>query len=403
MNYFLFALRNLKRKGIRSWLTLLGICIGIMAVVSLISLGNGLNAAVMSQFGISSTEVISVQAGGLNYGPPGSGVVNPLTDDDVRAINGLTSVDYAFGENIATGKLEYNNILVVGSAFSVDEEYYKKYYEISDVETEYGRLLKSGDSGKIVLGANFYEGKTNGFERTIVPGKKVLINNKNFEVVGVMKKTGSFIYDWAVFMPDTDLRKISSQGDAVDVITVKVKNKDLMERAKNDIEKLLRERRSVKIGSEDFSVSTPESSLEQVNQILGAIQIFVIIIASISIIIGVVGIVNTMMTSVLERRKEIGIMKSVGAKNSQIFSQFFIESGFLGFIGGGIGVLLGVAIGYIGTISLNSFLGSDTQPQISFSLIFFSLFGSFLIGALAGIFPAMKAAKENPVRALTNQ
>ncbi|MCK9568168.1 ABC transporter permease [Candidatus Pacearchaeota archaeon] len=402
MNYFLFALRNLKRKGIRSWLTLLGICIGIMAVVSLISLGNGLNAAVMSQFGVSSTEVITVQAGGLNYGSSGSDVVNPLTENDVRAINGLTSVDYAFGENTATGKLEYNNILVVGSVSSVDVEYYKEYYEISEFEAEYGRLLKEGDSGKIVLGASFYDGKTNGFERTIVPGKKVLINNRTFEVVGILKKTGSFISDGIVFMSDADLESISNQGDVVDTITVKVKNKDLMDKAKSDIEKLLRERRDVEVGSEDFSVSTPESSLEQINQILGAIQAFVIIIASISIVIGVVGIVNTMFTSVLERRKEIGIMKSVGAKNSQIFAQFFIESGFLGFIGGGIGVLLGVALGYIGTILLNSFLGSDTQPQISFSLIFFSLFGSFLIGSLAGVFPAMKAAKQNPVQALSN-
>jgi len=402
MNYFLFALRNLKRKGIRSWLTLLGICIGIMAVVSLISLGNGLNAAVMSQFGVSSTEVITVTASGGNLGAPGTDVVTPLTEDDVRAIDGLTSIDYAFGENTATGKLEYNNLLVIGSAYSVDAEYYKEYYEISEVEAEYGRLLKSGDSGKIVLGANFHDGKSNGFGREIVPGKKVLINNENFEVIGVLKKTGSFIYDGAVFMSDADLESISNQGDDVDTIMVKVKNKDLMDRAKSDIEKLLRERRDVEVGSEDFSVSTPESSLEQINQILGAIQAFVIIIASISIVIGVVGIVNTMFTSVLERRKEIGIMKSVGAKNSQIFAQFFIESGFLGFIGGGIGVLLGVALGYIGTILLNSFLGSDTQPQISFSLIFFSLFGSFLIGSLAGVFPAMKAARQNPVQALSN-
>jgi putative ABC transport system permease protein len=109
-----------------------------------------------------------------------------------------------------------------------------------------------------------------------------------------------------------------------------------------------------------------------------------------------------MTTSVLERRREIGIMKSVGARNSQIFSQFFIESGFLGFIGGGIGVLFGVLLGYVGTITINNFIGAETQPEISFSLIFFSLFGSFLIGALAGIFPAMKAAKQNPVRALNS-
>lgn len=402
MNYFLFALRNLKRKGVRSWLTLLGICIGIAAVVSLISLGAGLQEAVLSQFGVSSTEIITVQASGGFMGPPGSEVVTPLTLDDVRAINRLGSVDFAYRENILTGKMEYNNILGIGYASTIPVDYIKEYYEINEVKIEYGRLLKKSDSRKILLGFNFYDGKTNGFERTITPGKQVLINNEIFNVVGILEKTGSFLYDSAVFMIESDMEKISDKGDDADIITVKIKDKDLMNRTKTDIEKLLRKTRDVSVGNEDFSVSTPESSLQQVNQVLGAIQVFVIIIASISIFIGAVGIVNTMTTSVLERRKEIGIMKSVGAKNSQIFSQFFIESGFLGFIGGGIGVILGITIGYIGTASINNFIGSDTQPMINFSLIFFSLFGSFLIGALAGIFPAMKAAKQNPVQALSN-
>lgn len=402
MNYFLFALRNLKRKGIRSWLTLLGICIGIAAVVSLISLGSGLQEAVLSQFGVGSTEVITVQASGGFMGPPGSEVVNPLTTDDVNAINGISSVDFAYRENILTGQMEYNDILGIGYATTIPLDYIKEYYEINEVKIEYGRLLKKGDSRKILLGFNFYNGKTNGFERTILPGKQVLINNEIFNVIGILEKTGSFIYDSAVFMLESDMDSISDKGDNADIITVKVKNKDLMNRTKNDIEKLLRKRRDVKVGGEDFSVSTPESSLDQVNQILGAIQVFVLIIASISIVIGAVGIVNTMTTSVLERKKEIGIMKSVGARNSQIFSQFFIESGFLGFIGGGIGVLLGISLGYIGTGMINNFIGSDTLPIINFSLIFFSLFGSFLIGALAGIFPAMKAAKQNPVQALNS-
>jgi putative ABC transport system permease protein len=402
MNYFLFALRNLKRKGIRSWLTLLGICIGIAAVVSLISLGSGLQMAVMSQFGVANTEVIIVQASGGYTGPPGSEVVNPLTKDDVRAIQGLSTVDYAYAENILTGKMEYNKILSVGYASSIPNEYDKEYYEINEFKTEYGRLLKSGDSGKVLLGINFYDGEDNGFGRNIIPGKKILLNDREFTVSGILKKTGSFLLDYGVFVYESDMIILSGNDDEADLITVKVKNKDLMNRTKSDIEKLLRQRRDVDVGGEDFSVSTPESSLNQVNSILGAIQSFIIIIASISIVIGAVGIVNTMATSVLERRKEIGIMKSVGAKNSQIFSQFFIESGFLGFIGGGIGVLFGVGLGYIGTGALNSFIGSDTQPRISFSLIFFSLFGSFLIGALAGIFPAMKAAKQNPVQALSS-
>ena len=129
-------------------------------------------------------------------------------------------------------------------------------------------------------------------------------------------------------------------------------------------------------------------------------QIFIVIIASISILVGALGIVNTMTTSVLERKKEIGIMKSVGATNGQIFLQFFIESGLLGLVGGLVGVILGSIIGFVGTKGINNFIGAELSPEINILLIFSSLVGSFMIGAIAGIVPAMKAAKENPVEAL---
>ncbi len=401
MNYFVFAFRNLKKKGIRSWLTLLGIFIGVLAVVSLITLGSALKVAVVSQFGAGSTEVITVQAGGLSYGPPGSAVVNPLTVDDAEAISKLGTVDFAIGRNIETGKLEYNNVLGIGSAYSIPEGYEKEVFEVfDDIEAQYGRLLENGDYRKVVLGNNFYNGDSNGFGKDIIPGKNVLINDIEFEVVGVIKKQGSFIYDWTVFMYDDELKDLMGYGDVVDLISVKVKNKDLIDKTKEDIEKLMRQRHNVDIGEEDFDVSTPESTLESVNSVLGAIQAFIIIIASISIIVGAIGIVNTMSTSVLERKKEIGIMKAIGSRNSQIFLQFFVESGFLGLIGGAIGAVFGIGIGYVGTFAINSWLGTDISPSIDLVLIFFTLLGSFLIGAIAGIIPAMHAAKQNPVEAL---
>jgi len=400
MNYFLFAFRNLKRKGIRSYLTLLGICIGIMAVVSLITLGNGLKMAVTSQFGIDSTELISVQASGGGFGPPGEDVILPLTKQDALAIEKISSVEYAIPRNIRSISIEYNDKLIFTFVASIPEEYDKELYEIIDVEVNQGRLLKDGESKKIFLGTNFEDETKNGFDKPLIAGKKVLINGKEFEVVGILKKKGSFMFDNVVFMYDDDLNDLLGYGDNVDLIAVKVKNKDLIDRAKEDIEKLLRNRRNVKIGEENFQVTTPESMLKTVNNVLGGIQIFIIIIASISIFIGVIGIVNTMTISVLERKKEIGIMKAIGAKNYHIFMQFFIESGFLGLVGGGIGVLLGVGIGYVGVSGINNWIGATIKPSIDFMLILFSLLGSFLIGALAGIFPAMKAAKQHPVDAL---
>ncbi|MBL7058872.1 ABC transporter permease [Candidatus Pacearchaeota archaeon] len=401
MDYFVFSVRNLKRKGIRSWLTLLGILIGIAAVVSLITVGSGLKVAVNSQFGASSTEVITIQAGGTSFGPPGSGTVIPLTKQDAIAIEQLSSVELAIPRNIEVGKMEYNNIVQFGYAGSVVDGREKEIYElVGNIEAEYGRLLESGDFGKVMLGYSFYEGEKNGYEKDILPGKKVLIKDKSFEVVGIVKKQGSFILDSIVWIQDSDLENLIGYGDNVSLIVVKAKNKDSIDRAKEDIEKLLRNRRDVKIGEENFEVSTPEATLESVNSVLNGIQIFIIIIASISIFIGIIGIVNTMTTSVLERKKEIGIMKAIGAKNSQIFMQFFVESGMLGLIGGAIGIILGLLLGYVGIGAINSFLGSETQPQINFILILFSLIGSFLIGSIAGIFPAMQAAKQNPVEAL---
>jgi len=400
-DYFELAFGNLKHRGIRSWLTLLGIFIGVMAVVSLISLGNGLQLAVAAQFGVSNTEVITVQAGGLSSaGPPGTGVTNKLTRDDADDIERLSSVENAIPRIMASGKMEYNDVVAFGMAMSIpDGEERKLGYEIMDIEAEAGRMLKDGDTNKVVLGYNFFKDGAI-FGKEIVPGKTVLIQDERFEVAGIIKKKGSFIFDNIVLMNDNDIVDLFGYGDDVDLIAVRVKNKDVMERAKEDIEKLMRRRRDVDVGKEDFEVSTPDALLDSVNSVLGGVQAFIIIIASISILVGAVGIVNTMTTSVLERRKEIGIMKAIGARNSQIFLQFLIESGLLGFVGGLVGVLAGLGIAYAAISGINGFLGSEIGMELDYVLIVGALVGSFVIGALAGIVPALNASNQNPVDAL---
>ncbi|MBT3643121.1 ABC transporter permease [archaeon] len=400
-DYFDLAFGNLKHRGVRSWLTLLGIFIGIAAVVSLISLGSGLKLAVNSQFGVSTTEVITVQAGGVTaFGPPGSGAANPLDVDDMEAIEKLASVERVLRRNIPSGSLEFNDHLIFGLMMNIPDGEDRKFaYETLDVEAEFGRLLKDGDVNKVVLGSNFLEDKV-GLEKKVKVGDKILLQEKTFEVVGITKKKGSFIFDNIVHVNEKPLEDLMGYGDDVDVIVVQVKNKDLMEKTKADIEKVLRKTRDVKLGEEDFEVSTPEAALETVNGIISGVQAFIVIIASLSILVGALGIVNTMTASVLERKKEIGIMKAIGARNSDVFMQFFIESGLLGLVGGIIGVVVGTLVGFLGTQGINSFIGSETIPEISLWLIFGSLVGSFVIGAVSGIVPAMNAAKENPVEAL---
>lgn len=398
---FTLAFKNLKHRGVRSWLTLLGIFIGITAVVSLISLGNGLQIAVGSQFGISQTETITVQATGFSGGgPPGSGVITPLTVKDLDAIRKLSSVKLAIRRNIVSGKAEFNDIVVFGMATNVPSGEGRDYfYEQLSAEAEVGRLLKDDDRKKVFLGYNFYVDNV-GFEKEVIPGKKILINDEEFKVVGILKKRGSFIFDNIVYMNDIDARELFDYGDDIDIIVAQPTNPKEMQRTKEDIEKLLRKRRDVKLNEEDFEVSTPEMMLDTVNGILAGVQAFIVIIASISIFIGALGIVNTMTTSVLERKREIGIMKSIGARNEDIFTQFFIESSLLGLVGGIIGAIFGTIIGIVGTAGINSFIGTDLTPTINFPLIFFALLGSFIIGGVAGIVPAMNAAKENPVDAL---
>ncbi|MBR9690267.1 FtsX-like permease family protein [Candidatus Woesearchaeota archaeon] len=401
IEHFRLALINLKEKRLRSWLTLIGIFIGIAAVVSLIGLGDGLKLAITSQFGISSTEVIAVQAGGITAaGPPGTAVTISLTQDDVDAIQELSTVDFAIPRILESGKLEFDDRVVFGMSMSIPEGEQRKFaYQILEVEPLEGRLLKDGDSKKVVLGYNFLANNV-GLGKPVHAGDNVLINDVKFEVVGITAKKGSFIFDNIVHMNEEPLKDLFGVGDEVDLIGVKIKDKGFMDEAQEQIERLMRKRRDVKEGEEDFSVDTPQSALATINSVLTGVQLFIVIIAAISILVGGLGIVNTMLTAVLERRPQIGTMKAVGAKNSDIFKLFFIESGLLGLVGGAIGTIVGTIISYFGTKGITDFFGSTAQPQISFMLISSALLGSFVIGSVAGIIPAMRAAKQNPVDAL---
>ncbi|MEI6850192.1 MAG: ABC transporter permease [archaeon] len=401
-DYFPLAFGNLKHRGLRSYLTMLGIFIGIAAVVSLISVGDGLKLAVNSQFGVSSTQVLTVQAGGLTgYGPPGTGVVNPLQKSDVEAIDKLGSVDMAIRRNIGVVKLEFNKKLVIGYAGSIPDDKAKRdqVYKVLEVSTLSGRLLDT-DRKKVVIGYDLSIAEKNGFNKALKVGDKITINNRSYEIGGILNKKGSFIFDKIILMLDSEMQDLTGYGDNVDIIAVVAKDQNSLTRAQNDVEKLLRDRRHVKKGNEDFEVSTPAALLGTVNQILFGVQIFIVMIASISIIVGAVGIANTMITSILERKKEIGTMKAIGARNSDIFYIFTLEAGMLGLVGGIVGVIFGAALGYFGTLGISSLIGSNITPNINFPLIFAALTGSTLLGIVSGLIPALKAAQLNPVAAL---
>jgi len=401
-DYFKIALRSLRRRRLRSWLTMLGIFIGIAAVISLIGLGEGLRIGISAQFGDLGNDVLSIQASGLNFaGPPGTGTPDPLTEDLVNKIAKVGNVDHAIARYIETGTLTFNNKNEAGFIMSIPPNEKRKVTEsVLNLEAYKGRMLKDGDKNKIVLGNNFEDEKKYG--KPITVGDRVLINEMQFEVVGILKKKGSFMFDNVVLMEEKELlEKLRENDDEVNIIAVKVKDEKKIDKTKEDIEKLLRKERNVKIGEEDFEVQSPQAIIESLNSTLFAVQLFVYIIASISLLVGGIGIMNTMYTAVLERTKEIGIMKSIGAKNSAIFSIFLIESGILGIIGGILGIILGLIMAYGLAAIGRSVLGVDLiQANVSLTIIIGSLIFSFVLGTIFGVTPAYQASKLQPVESL---
>jgi len=400
-DYIRFSVGNFKRRKIRSFLTMIGVFIGIAAVVSLIGLGEGLRTAILSQFGFLGVDVLSVQASGISYaGPLGTGAITPLTDDLAEKIEKVSGVEAAINRYLKSGTFEFNDRQTIGSAMSMPEGDRRKIVEtMMNIKAEQGRLLKDGDARKVLLGNSFAEEDV--FGKGIKAGDSVLLNNIKYEVVGIMEKKGSFLFDYAVLINEETLLQDFGDDGSVNIIGVKVRDPNGIDKVKADVERLLRKERDVKEGEEDFIVESPQKTLETLNSSLFAVQLFVYIIAGISLIVGGIGIMNTMYTAVIERTKEIGIMKSIGAKNSTIFGIFAIESGLLGMVGGIIGIILGLIFAYGLAAAGRVALGVDLiQAHVSIALIFMSLAFSFIVGLVAGVLPAYQASKLQPVEAL---
>ena len=401
LDFFSYSIENLRHRKLRSWLTMIGIFIGIAAVVALIGLGEGLRGAITGQFGFLGPDVLAVQASGLNFaGPPGQAVVNPLTKDLTEKIKSIPGVDIAVNRYIETGAFEFNDIQDIVFAWNVPENKERsKFEKMLNLKVSHGRLLKDGDKFKVVLGNSFTD--EDRFGKPIQVGNNIIFEGKQFEVVGILEKKGSFIFDTAVIMNEDVLISEFKDDDSVNAIAIKVNDLKSIGNVKRNVEELLRKERGVKEGEEDFTVQSPESALESLDDVLFGVQLFISIIAFISIVVGGIGITNTMYTAVLERTKEIGIMKSIGARNSSIFTLFFMESGFLGFVGGLIGVAIGVALANLFAFAGRQTLGSDLiKADVSLALVFGSLLFSVIVGLIAGTVPAYHASKKNPVDAL---
>ena len=403
-DYFSLSFKNLRKRGLRSWLTVLGIFIGIAAVVSLISLGAGLKTAVLGQFGGLSVDTLTIQNKGTGFGPPGSTVIEKLNDDDLKIIKSVNGVKRIIPRLIRVGQLEYNKVSGFGYGADIPEEKdnIEFVYNAFELEAEEGRLLEAGDVGKILMGNDFAD--TDEFGKPFEVGKKVKVKGaieKEFEIVGFLKKSSSFQLNGVVFFMHNDLAEVMDTEGEYDLFAVQVEDKNDIEEVANAIADKLRRDRNEKVGDETFTVETPLQSLSAVNNVLNIINVIVIGIAFISLFVGGVGIANTMYTSVIERTREIGIMKAVGAQNADVLWLFLIEAGLLGLVGGIVGALMGLGGAVLVSNIANSALGNDLfKVSVNYSLLFGAVGFSFFVGIISGVLPALQASKLNVVDAL---
>ena len=395
-DYFRLALIGIKQKGVRSLLTMIGIFIGIAMVVSLISLGEGLSAAVNEQFEMMGSNIILVMPGAGLESMGGSSV--PVNEHDVSVIEKAKGVDLVGGFVTKIAQIEYRDRVKYSFVAGFPQDESRKIVEdMQQFNLESGKDLDKSDKYKVVIGYGVKHGDF--FEKDVNIRDTLLINGQKFEVVGSVERIGNPQDDSNLYIP-LDTAKEFFDTDEYMMIMVRVKDGFDSSVVADNIKEKLRKDRELEEGDENFSVQTMEQLKESYSTILTLVRIFLVGLAAISLLVGGVGIMNTMYTSVLERTNEIGIMKAIGARNSDIMSIFLIESGILGSVGGIIGCAIGLGISKSVELAVKSqgidYLKASTSPEIIFGAIAFA----FIVGAVSGVMPARQAAQLKPVDAL---
>ena len=399
-DYFSFGISNLKKRRLRTWLTMLGIFIGIAAVVALISLGQGIQNSVNEQFEIMGVDKLIITPKGTLSGMGGTGFII-LEKKDAETIKKVSGIDEVSGMVFKTGKIEFKDqvIYFLVSGIPTDED--SRIVEemiLQNAEMDEGRYLKPNEKYKVTLGQSYKSG--NIFTPNIKLGDKIKINDVEFKVVGFYESFGNTEDDKNVIISEDVMREVFDVGDEYNMIIAQVSAGLDPEVIAGNVEEELRDFRNLKEDKEDFNIQTSKELMESFATVFNIVQIFLIGIAAISLLVGGIGIMNTMYNSVLESKKEIGIMKSIGAKNSDILIIFLIESGVLGLVGGLIGIILGMSFSKL--VEFGAAAAGYGMIQVSFPLflILGTLAFSFITGMLSGILPAIQASKLQPVEAL---
>lgn len=414
---FRLALNILLHSKLRSWLTIIGIVIGVAAIVAIVSIGEGAQASVNARLSGLGADLITVSpgfdrasggfggfGGGGGGGRGGGGASDSatvkaknLTSKDVQVIKSTEGISFVDG--VISGKADVS-FLAETASLNIQGVDALAWSNMETTELEAGRYLNSGDTNAIVIGNRVAHST---FKQPLVVARDVTITGGLFKIVGILKTSGTGGEDNRIFMPITQARNAITDAskDRLDSITIKVSNADFVDQISSEIDSSLMNSRHLTNKTKDFTVTSSKATLERIQSVTQTFTLFLGAIAAVSLLVGAVGIANTMFTSVLEKTKEIGIMKAIGARNSDIMTIFLLNSALVGFVGGILGISLGAAISGI-LPNLLSGLGNvgSVKTVIPISLLVESLLISVGIGMIAGAIPAYRASKLKPVDAL---
>jgi len=408
------AVNIIVHSKLRTWLTIIGIVIGIASVVAIVSIGEGMQQNVESRLGGLGADIITISPGGGRAsvgfrgghggGMPGSTATSAtaenLTKKDVLVLQSVGGVEYIQGIVSGKGEMYYLGEKATVSVEGIDPLVWK---EMTTSELESGRFLGPSDYNVVIVGSRIAKDT---FKQPLTVNRMITIEEKAFKVVGILKESGGFGGDDSkIFMPIKAARDTLEDvgSDEFDSITLKVANTDDVDQVMEEADKKLMISRHLTEKEKDFSISSSQSVQETMSDITQTMTLFLGAIAAVSLLVGAVGIANTMFTSVLEKTKEIGIMKSIGAKNSDIMMIFLLNSAIVGLVGGLLGICLGTGIS-----SLLPFLGMRLMGMgregmttvVTPMLLIYALLISIGIGMVAGVIPAYRASKLKPVDAL---
>lgn len=391
LEFIKIVIKNFKERKLRSFLTLLGIIIGIISIILLYSFASSIEDLVTDQFDQFGTNKLLIAAKGMMMGQPTG--AQGLTEKDIKTIERVKGINYTIYYYRDSVPVEVKGTEMLMNIEGYSMNHVNDYYQEYDTEFSKGRPFNNDEAGNVVvIGAKIEER----FETNLFAKNKIKIKDKNFRIIGILKETGEASDDYAIQIPLDSMRDITNTNNEISgIMAIVLPGVDVEEVGKNVEKHLERDR-----GDENFLVMTPTEIKEQVEEILGVVKLVILAIASISIIVGGLGIMNSMYTSVLERTKEIGIMKAIGARNEDVLTIFLLEAGFLGLVGGLISLFISFLI-----IQLANFIIMQVdafnivikiKPEIAAGAILFAV----IIGMIAGAFPAYRAMKLKPADAL---